>query len=95
MVGFGFGMAAFFRSLLLAHPGKQTESLHLTAIGLGTALLVLGLVTMVLPSLSHRVDVGHLRRGEVPALRVWWLSLAMVLTLTLLAVSGLVTLLVF
>ena len=95
MVGFGFGMAAFFRSLRLAHPGEETESLHLTAIVLGTALLVLGLVTMVLAGLSHRADVGRLRRGEVPAMRVWWLSLAVVLTLALLTVSGLVALLVF
>ena len=94
MVGFGFGMVAFFRSLRLVHPGEQTERLHLTAIGFGIALLVLGLVAMGMAGLSHRADLGRLRRGEAPALRQWWLSLAVVLVLTLLGVSGLVALMV-
>jgi len=94
LVGFGFGMVAFFRALRLAHPGEQTERLHLTAIGFGIALLVLGLVAMALAGLSHRIDLRRLRRGGTPALRQWWLSLAVVLFLTLFAVSGLVALLV-
>jgi uncharacterized membrane protein YidH (DUF202 family) len=95
LVGFGFGMVAFFlRALRLAQPGEQTERLHLTAIGFGIALLVLGLVAMALAGLSHRTDLRRLRRGETPALRQWWLSLAVVLFLALFAVSGLVALLV-
>ena len=90
----GFGMVAFFRALLRVHPGEQTERLHLTAIGFGIALLVLGLVAMALAGLSHRTDLRRLRRGEPPALRQWWLSLAVVLCLALFAVSGLVALVV-
>jgi putative membrane protein len=94
MVGFGFGLVAFFRSLRLAHPGEPTEPHHLTAIGFGVGLLVLGLVMMVLASVSYRADVERLLHGQAPVLRQRWLSLAVVLILTLLAVSGLVTLMV-
>ena len=71
LVGFGFGMVAFFRSLRLAHPGEHAERLHLIAIGFGLALLVLGLVAMMLAGLSHRADSGRLRRGEGLSGKVW------------------------
>jgi putative membrane protein len=94
LVGFGFGMVAFFRSLRVAHPGEYTVRLHVAAIVFGITLLVLGVISMLFAGLFHRADRASLQRGETPALRQWSLSLALMVSLMILSIVGLVTMLV-
>ena len=89
MVSLGFGIVAFFRSLRLAHPGEETRRLHLSAIGFGLSLIVLGLIAMAAAGTAHRRDLGRLGRGELPRLPRWPLSLTLTLLLGLLGLVGL------
>jgi putative membrane protein len=89
MVSLGFGIVAFFRSLRLAHPGEETRRLHLSAIGFGLSLIVLGLIAMALAGTAHQRDLQRLGRGELPRLRRWPLSLTLTLLLGLLGLVGL------
>jgi putative membrane protein len=89
MVSLGFGIAAFFRSLRLAHPGEETRRLHLSAIGFGLSLIVLGLIALALAGTAHHRDLQRLGRGEPPRLRKWPLSLTLTLLLGLLGLAGL------
>jgi putative membrane protein len=57
MVSLGFGIVAFFRSLRLAHPGEETRRLHLSAIGFGLSLIVLGLIAMAAAGTAHQRDL--------------------------------------
>jgi uncharacterized membrane protein YidH (DUF202 family) len=89
MVSLGFGIVAFFRSLRLAHPGEETRRLHLSAIGFGLSLIVLGLIAMAAAGTAHRRDLQRLGRGELPRLQRWSLSLKLTLLLGLLGLMGL------
>jgi inner membrane protein YidH len=89
MVSLGFGIVAFFRSLRLAQPGEETRRLHLSAIGFGLSLIVLGLIAMALAGTAHQRDLQRLIRGELPRLRRWPHSLTLTLLLGLLGLVGL------
>jgi uncharacterized membrane protein YidH (DUF202 family) len=86
MANFGFGMVAFFRSLLQESPSGESSRLHLGAIRVGTALLVLATLATVAAAASHWFALRKLRRGESPALGQLPLSVAVAL---LFAVIGL------
>src|SRR5271156_2271213 len=52
MASFGFGMVAFFRTLEEKSPSPETQRFHQGAIGVGVGLILLGIGSMVLASLS-------------------------------------------
>lgn len=83
---FGFGMVTFFRSIRQANPTPEAIHLHQSAIFFGVALIVIGIAATVLAGLSHWFILRRLRRGELPVLSRWPLSLTVA---TLLAVLGL------
>ena len=89
MASFGFGMVAFFRSREIESPNPESRLLHHDAVRFGTALILLGLVTTVLAGVSHWLALRRMRRGELPILREWPLSVTVAL---LFAVIGLVAL---
>src|SRR5947209_12073313 len=64
MASFGFGMVAFFRTLEERSPGPESLRLHQGAIRMGTALILLGIGSMVLAGLSHPSALPRLRRGR-------------------------------
>ncbi len=86
MASFGFGLVAFFRSLRQASQTAEAIRLHEAAIRFGVALIVVGIVAMVLAGLSHLATLRRLRRGELPVLSRWPLSITLGM---LLAVAGL------
>lgn len=89
MASFGFGMVAFFRSLREHSAGEEAVRLHQGAIRFGIALVVLGLVSTVLAGLSHGLALRRLRRGELPTLRQWPLSITVAMLLAVLCLAGL------
>jgi putative membrane protein len=89
MASFGFGMVAFFRSRQHEAPSAETIELHRGAIYFGTALLLLGIVTTVLASLSHWLTLRRLRGGESPVLNQWPLSITVAMLTVLLGLAGL------
>ena len=64
MTSFGFGMVAFFRTLQHQNPEPETIQLHQNAIRMGTALVVVGIVSMMVAAGSHALNLRRLNRGE-------------------------------
>lgn len=95
MVGFGFGMTAFFRTLYQSNPGTETRHLHLMAIVFGVALLAIGLITVTFAGLTQLADLRILARGGIPAKSQIPLTLVVTGLLLMLSVFGLVAVLVF
>ena len=89
MASFGFGMVAFFRSLRRDVPGEATQLLHREAVGVGVALIVLGMVSTVLAGVSHWFTLRRLIRGETPILRQWPLSITVAMLLAVICLAGL------
>jgi len=89
MASFGFGMVAFFRSREIESPGSESAWLHHRAVRAGAALLVLGIVAMVLASVSHWLALLKLRRGESPQLWMWPLSVTLAILCAVLGLVGL------
>lgn len=89
MATFGFGTVGFFRSVRLESPTPEAVQLHASAIRFGVALIVLAIAATVLAGRSHWVALRRLRRGELPVLSRWPLSLTVAV---LLAVVGLASL---
>jgi putative membrane protein len=89
MVGFGFGTVAFFRTLQEHYPGDRTRWLHGTAISFGFALLFLGLFALALAAASHWRSFRALKRGLLPEMGQWPLSLTLALILAILGLVGL------
>ena len=89
MASFGFGMVAFFRSLQQQSSSAETIRLHQGAIRIGTALIVLGIVAMVLAGLSHWLTLRRLRRGELPVLSQWPLSITVAMLSAVIGLIGL------
>jgi len=89
MASFGFGMVAFFRSIQEQSPSQESIRLHQGAIRMGTALSILGIVSMVLAGLSHWFTLRRLRRGESPVLSQWPLSLTVAMLSAVLGLAGL------
>jgi putative membrane protein len=89
LAGFGFGMVAFFRTLLQQSPSKETVRLHKGAIGIGTALIILGLISTVLAGLSHWFALRRLSRGDWPIATKWPLSIAVAMLFAVICLGGL------
>jgi len=89
MASFGLGMVAFFRALREQRDNPETQALHQGAIQFGIALVLLGLVSSVLAGISHWRTLRRLKRGEVPVLTLWPLSLLVSFLVALLGLAGL------
>jgi len=89
MASFGFGMVGFFRTLRQQSPTPESIRLHTAAIRFGYTLLILGIVATVLAGVSHWLTLRRLRRGEIPVLTQWPLSITVA---TLLSIAGLAAL---
>jgi putative membrane protein len=92
MASFGFGMVAFFRSLKHANPDAEMIRLHRDAIRIGTALVVMGIISLVGAAWSHWLNLQRLKRGQPPAFRQWPLSMTVSLLFAILGLIGLWTL---
>lgn len=86
MASFGFGLVAFFRSLRQANQSAEAVRLHQAAVWFGAALVALGIVATVLVGLSHWLTLRRLRRGLLPIVSQWPLSITVAV---LLAAGGL------
>jgi putative membrane protein len=89
MASFGIGLVAFYRSLQEEEPGKESFRLHQLAFRFGVALIVLGMVATVLAGLSHWLTLRRLRRGGLPGLSHWPLSITVAMLFTLICLAGL------
>lgn len=89
MASFGFGLVAFFRSLRQQAPGAAAVRLHEGAILFGVALILLGIAATVLAGLSHWFTLRRLRRGQLPVLSQWPLSITVALLFAIIALAGL------
>lgn len=83
MASFGFGMIGFFRSLRQQSPTPESIRLHQAAIQFGYTLVILGLLATVLSGLTHWLTLRRLRRGEMPVLTQWPLSITVAMLLSL------------
>ena len=89
MASFGFGLVGFFRSVRAQSPTPEAIRLHHAAIQFGYTLIILGIVATVLSGVSHWRTVRRLRRGEMPVLSQWPLSITVAV---LVSVAGMVAL---
>jgi uncharacterized membrane protein YidH (DUF202 family) len=89
MASFGFGMVAFFRTIEERSPNPESLRMHQGAIRMGTALILLGIVSTVVASLSHLSTLRRLRRGETPVLSLWPLSVTVAMLFAVLSLAGL------
>lgn len=86
---FGFGLVAFFRSLAERSPTPESIRLHEGAIQFGVLLILLGIFSMVVVSLSHWRALRRLRQGKDPVLTLWPLSVSIAMLLSLIGLLGL------
>ena len=93
MASFGFGMIGFFRSLRQQSPTPESLRLHAAAIQFGYTLLILGILATVLSGLSHWLTLRRLRRGEMPVLTQWPLSVTVAMLLSIAGLAALWSLL--
>ena len=94
MATFGFGLVAFFRALRGAHPqSAEVARMHEGAIEMGMALRLLGIVATGLAGASHWYALRRLRRGEMPVLTHWPLSITVAVLLTGIGLAGVYSLL--
>ncbi len=93
MASFGFGMVGFFRSLQQQSPTPDSLRLHHAALQFGYTLLILGLLATVLAGVSHWRTLHRLRRGEMPVLTQWPLSITVAMLLSAAGLSAIWSLL--
>jgi putative membrane protein len=89
MASFGFGMVAFFRTMVKKSPSAESLRLHRGAIRIGVALILLGIVASVLAALSHWSMLRRLRRGEIPILTLWPMSITLAMLSAIIGLAGL------
>jgi uncharacterized membrane protein YidH (DUF202 family) len=89
MATFGFGMVGFFRALREQSPSAQSIQFHEGAIRFGTALVITGIIATVLAGISHWRALWRLRRGELPVLTQWPLSITVAALVAILGLVGL------
>jgi uncharacterized membrane protein YidH (DUF202 family) len=89
MTSFGFGMVAFFRTMRNQNPDAETIHLHHDAIRMGTALVVMGIVSLFVAGGSHWLNLRRLKRGELPAFSHWPLSVTLAMLLAVIGLIGL------
>jgi putative membrane protein len=87
--GFGFGTVGFFRTLHEKLPSPESARLHAGAIHFGTVLVMLGIVSTMLVTVSHWLTLRRLLRGESPVLRQWPLSITVAMLLAIVGLAGL------
>ena len=88
MASFGFALAAFFRAPHQTNPGEKTLRPHEGAILFGVALIVLGLVATPPAGAADWFTLRRLRRGEIPVLRQWPLSITVAMLFSALCLVG-------
>src|SRR5512142_650111 len=81
MATFGFGTVGFFRTLREKSPTPESIHMHQSAIRLGIALIVTGLVALILAGVSHWLTLRRLRRNQTPTVSQWPLSIAVAIFL--------------
>lgn len=86
---FGFGMIGYFRSLAQSTHTEQAAHLHQSAIRMGVALVVIGLVATILSATSHWVALRKLRNGVQLSIAQWPLSITIAALLAVLGLYGL------
>jgi putative membrane protein len=86
---FGFGMIGYFRSLEQSTHTDQARQLHQSAIHMGIALVVIGLVATIAAALSHWVALRKLRHGVQLSISQWPLSITIAVLLAILDLYGL------
>src|SRR4029453_18658706 len=64
LAGFGFAMVAFFRTLRMTSPKPEAIRLHEGAIRFGSALLILGIATMLASAGRYFYVMRRIHRGE-------------------------------
>ena len=89
LAGFGFGMVGFFRTLQQRSPTPEFIRLHAGAIRMRVRLIILGIVAMLLAAASHWFTLRRLRRGELPVLTKWPLTIAVALLFAIIGLVGL------
>lgn len=87
MATFGFGLVGFFLTVQQLFPSERAARLQEGAIYFGTVLIILGIGATIVAGISHLMIVRKLKRGELPILSHWPLSVIVAL---LSAVAGLV-----
>jgi putative membrane protein len=86
---FGFGTVGFFRSVVQATHDDKAVRLHQSAIRMGVALIVIGLVAMIVAAFSHWMALRRLRRGEQLSITPWPLAITLAVLIALLGFYGL------
>lgn len=86
---FGFGTVGFFRSLPQNPLEPNPRRMQLAAIQFGTTLVIIGIVALILTSVSHWRALARLRRGEPPLLTAWPLSITVAAMISILGIVGL------
>jgi putative membrane protein len=89
MATFGFGLVGFFRSLRQSSPSIEAIRLHEGATRFGTSLIILGIVTTILASVSHLITLRRLEQNKLPVLTHWPLSVTVALLVAVAGLSGL------
>jgi putative membrane protein len=86
---FGLGMIGFFRSLSEHAQTPEAERLHQAAIGFGELLVLMGIVASVPAGASHWNALRRMKRGELPNVYGWPLSITIALAVAVLGALGL------
>lgn len=86
---FGFGMIGYFRAVEQSTHSEQAARLHQSAIQMGIALVVIGLVATILAALSHWVALRKLRRGVQLSVAQWPLTITIAVLLAILGLYAL------
>ncbi len=75
----------FFRTLRERAETPEAIRLHQSAVYVGVALVVLGIISTCLVAISHLSTVQKLKRGEIPPPPLWPLSVTISVLLSLMA----------
>jgi putative membrane protein len=86
---FGFGLAAFFRTLEQSIHSEQAARLHQAAIHMGVSLIVIGLAATMVAAVSHWMTLRKLRCGEQLVVSQWPLSVVIAALTSVLGLYGL------
>ena len=86
---FGLGMIAFFRTLSETKQTPQAEHLHHAAIRFGELLVLMGIVATVLAGAAHWNALRRMKRGELPKVHGWPLSITVALAIAVLGAAAL------
>lgn len=90
---FGFGTVGFFRSIREHSPDAEALQLQRDAVRFGVTLVVLGIVSMVLSTVSHWRALRQLRQGQPPQLTQWPLTIFLSIAVAIAGLVGLSTVL--